>query len=87
MRLTPFGKAARKWRIDHDMQQKEMAHDLGVSSAYLSAVELGLKNLDGESPIVAKLPPALRRLVYEEAVKFHTTEAERYAALVERLST
>ncbi|WP_019594107.1 helix-turn-helix domain-containing protein [Thioalkalivibrio sp. ALM2T] len=43
MRLTPFGKKVRHLRIDADVTLKDMADALGVSSAYLSAVEVGRK--------------------------------------------
>ena len=39
--VTSFGKALRKLRIDRGMVLKNMADMLGVSSAYLSAIELG----------------------------------------------
>lgn len=43
--LTEFGKALRKIRIDHQELLKEMADALGVSSAYLSAVETGKRRI------------------------------------------
>lgn len=42
---TPFGKAVRKMRIDKDVLLKDMADELGVKSAYLSAVEMGNKRI------------------------------------------
>ena len=39
--LTGFGKVLRKIRIDHDELLKDMATKLNVTSAYLSAVENG----------------------------------------------
>ncbi|MFV0520721.1 MAG: helix-turn-helix transcriptional regulator [Lachnospirales bacterium] len=39
--ITEFGKILRKIRIDNDEILKNMAEKLGVSSAYLSAVEVG----------------------------------------------
>jgi HTH-type transcriptional regulator, competence development regulator len=44
--LTPFGKEVRKLRIDHDppMKLKDLADQIGVSSAYLSSVETGAKS-------------------------------------------
>ncbi len=39
--VTSFGKTLRKLRIDRGMVLKTMAEMLGVSSAYLSAIELG----------------------------------------------
>ncbi|MBM7073487.1 helix-turn-helix transcriptional regulator [Shewanella sp. 202IG2-18] len=46
--LTPFGKAIRKLRIDCSMTLKKMATDVGVSSAYLSAIETGKRQLTDE---------------------------------------
>lgn len=43
--LTLFGKKIRKMRIDKEVRLKDMAHDLEVTSAYLSAVETGKKNI------------------------------------------
>jgi len=42
--LTLFGKLLRKLRIDRDTSQASMAAALGVSPAFLSAVELGKKS-------------------------------------------
>jgi transcriptional regulator with XRE-family HTH domain len=41
--LTPFGKFVRKLRIDRGLRLKDMADSLGLSSAFLSAVETGSK--------------------------------------------
>ncbi len=41
--LTPFGKLVRKLRIDRGLRLKDMADSLGLSSAFLSAVETGSK--------------------------------------------
>lgn len=41
--FTEFGKLLRKARIDRGLLLKGMAEGLGVSSAYLSAVETGKK--------------------------------------------
>lgn len=43
MALTPFGKAMRKLRIDRDLLLKEVADGVGVTPAFLSAVESGRK--------------------------------------------
>lgn len=43
--LTEFGKALRKIRIDRQQLLKDMANKLGVSSAYLSAVENGKRRM------------------------------------------
>lgn len=38
---TAFGKILRKIRIDHDELLKDMAENLNITSAYLSAIENG----------------------------------------------
>lgn len=43
--LTPFGQFVRKKRIDKFITLKDMAEELGVSSAFLSAVEMGKKRV------------------------------------------
>lgn len=47
MALTPFGKAMRKLRIDHDLLLKQVADGIGVTPAFLSAVESGRKPVPG----------------------------------------
>lgn len=39
--MTPFGKRIREHRLARDISLKQMAEDLGVSSAYFSALEHG----------------------------------------------
>lgn len=41
--LTEFGKTIRKARIDINETLKSMANNLGFSSAYLGAIEMGRK--------------------------------------------
>lgn len=43
--LTLFGKFTRKLRIEHGELLKDMADKLNVSSSYLSAVEVGKRNI------------------------------------------
>lgn len=45
--LTALGKALRKLRIDQGLLLKDMAEAIGVSSAFLSAVETGRKKVPG----------------------------------------
>lgn len=45
MVLTEFGKFSRKLRIDNGELLKDMAKKLGVTSAYLSAVEVGRRKI------------------------------------------
>lgn len=44
-RVTNFGKYLRKLRIDKEEKLEDMADKLSVSSAYLSAIELGKRNI------------------------------------------
>jgi transcriptional regulator with XRE-family HTH domain len=43
--MTPFGQRIRALRIDRGVSQKEMAAALGVSAAYLSALEHGRRGV------------------------------------------
>ena len=43
--LTRFGKQLRGLRIEHDQKLKDMADKLGVTVAYLSAVENGKRTV------------------------------------------
>ena len=44
--LTPFGKAIKILRMDAGISQKEMAQDLGVSSTFLSNMEMGRQKIN-----------------------------------------
>ena len=43
--MTPFGEKIRQLRKDKGINQKQMAADLGVSAAYLSALEHGHRGI------------------------------------------
>lgn len=43
--MTPFGEAVRKLRMRKGVSQKQMAAAIGVSPAYLSALEHGRRGL------------------------------------------
>jgi transcriptional regulator with XRE-family HTH domain len=45
--MTPFGEAVRKIRKERGITQKAMAEALGVSAAYLSALESGKRGRPG----------------------------------------
>ena len=45
--MTPFGEAMRKLRAERGITLKEMADAIGVSSAYLSALEHGKRGRPG----------------------------------------
>lgn len=47
-KLTPFGKAVRKLRIDAGVKIFDMAEFFNRSSAYISAVETGKRNVTRE---------------------------------------
>ena len=41
--MTPFGKKVRSLRAERGLTQRQMAESIGVSPAYLSALEMGKK--------------------------------------------
>ena len=45
--MTPFGDRMRKLRAERNVTLKDMAEALGVSSAYLSALEHGKRGRPG----------------------------------------
>lgn len=45
--MTPFGTKLRELRAEKDITLKQMAKDIGVSSAYLSALEHGHRGRPG----------------------------------------
>jgi transcriptional regulator with XRE-family HTH domain len=45
--MTPFGERMRKLRLERGVTLKEMAEEIGVSSAYLSALEHGKRGRPG----------------------------------------
>ena len=59
--LTPLGRQLRKLRIDRGENLRDMGGKLGISAAYLSAIETGRKNApDGiadKISILYALPP------------------------------
>jgi transcriptional regulator with XRE-family HTH domain len=56
--LTPFGKVLRQLRTKYDMRLLDLANALGVSSAYVSAVETGRKPIpDGFVAQVGRAMP------------------------------
>lgn len=46
--ISAFGKKLRMIRLERDMLLKDMADDLGVSTAYLSSVENGKRSIPNE---------------------------------------
>jgi transcriptional regulator with XRE-family HTH domain len=45
--MTPFGERMRKLRAERQVTLKDMAEEIGVSSAYLSALEHGKRGRPG----------------------------------------
>jgi len=45
---TEFGKALRRLRLDHDEVLKHMAERLDISTAYLSAIEVGRRGIPND---------------------------------------
>ena len=68
-KLTEFGKAVRKLRIDYDINLSELATSIGVSSAFLSAVETGKKPISAE--LITKITNALGLTKDEEKLLTH----------------
>jgi len=56
--LTPFGKTLRQFRLEKELRLLDLADALGVSSAYLSAIETGRKPIpDGFVARVGRAMP------------------------------
>ena len=49
--MTPFGTKVREYRATKDIALKKMAEDLGVTSAYFSALEHGHRGRPGSGLI------------------------------------
>lgn len=63
--MTPFGDKMRKLRAERGVTLKEMAEALGVSSAYLSALEHGKRGRPGWHLIQRIL--AFFNIIWDEA--------------------
>ena len=72
--MTPFGRKVRQLRDQRSMPLKKMAEDLGVSSAYLSALEHGHRGRPGPG-LIMQICGALD-LIWDEA-----EDLKRLAAL------
>ena len=91
--LTEFGKALRKIRIEREELLKDMATALGVSPAYLSAVETGKRRIpdDWVEKISVHyhlsqnertdLSQAAENSAYEVKISLQASEAKRGAVL------
>lgn len=72
--MTPFGERVRQLRTDKGVSLKQMADELEISSAYLSALEHGHKGLP--SPMLLRQICTYFGLIWDAA-----EEMERLAAI------
>ena len=63
--MTPFGVKLRQIRAERGMTLKQMAESLGVSSAYLSALEHGRRGRPAHPMVVALC--AQLNIIWDEA--------------------
>ena len=71
--MTPFGKFLRNLRLEKQLLLKDMAEMLGVTSAYLSAVEHGKKGAPSAA-LISNLENLLK-LTTEEKKELRRTAA------------
>lgn len=81
--LTPFGKAMRKLRIDLDLTMFDVATSLGVSSAFLSAVETGKKPIP--RGFVSKIAGALNLNIEQTSLLRSAVDRTRKEIRTDRL--
>lgn len=72
--VTPFGKKLRVIRIERDIFLKDMAEQLDVSIAYLSAVENGKRNIPDDwveklGNLYGVYKDELKKLIFESRKK------------------
>ena len=63
--LTPFGKRVRDLRRTRGVNQKDMARDLQISAAYLSALERGRRGRP--SPVLVDQICGYFHIIWDEA--------------------
>jgi transcriptional regulator with XRE-family HTH domain len=63
--MTPFGARLRELRAEHGMTQKQMAEQVGVSAAYLSALEHGHRGVPGW-PLLQRIIACLN-IIWDDA--------------------
>ena len=72
--MTPFGLKMREWRRQKNLTQKQQAKFLGVSKAYISALETGARGQP--SPVVVDQICVWLGLIWDDA-----EELKRLASL------
>ncbi|GAB4361447.1 MAG: helix-turn-helix transcriptional regulator [Oricola sp.] len=63
--MTPFGERLRELRAERGMTQKQMAEQVGVSAAYLSALEHGHRGIPSW-PLLQRIIACLN-IIWDEA--------------------
>ncbi|HWI27418.1 MAG TPA: helix-turn-helix transcriptional regulator [Stellaceae bacterium] len=67
--MTPFGERLRQLRAERGISLKQMAEALGVSAAYLSALEHGRRGRPTHAIVVAIC--AQLNIIWDEADELH----------------
>ena len=67
--MTPFGERLRQLRAERGLSLKQMAEALGVSGAYLSALEHGRRGRPTHAMVVAIC--AQLNIIWDEADELH----------------
>lgn len=71
MKITPYGKAVRRLRLEKEITMSRMAEGLNLSPAFLSGVETGSKKIPADLPEKTadflKATPAERNSLREAA--------------------
>ena len=78
--MTPFGKRVRELRARRGISLKAMAADLGVSSAYLSALEHGRRGRPGPG-LVMEICASLD-LIWDDAEELKRLAAQSHPRAV-----
>lgn len=83
MELTPFGIAVRKLRLDRGMRLLDLATKLGLSTAFVSAIETGRKPIpDG---FVLKVSKAMQLSTSELSALRKAADRTRHVVRIEKL--
>ena len=78
--MTPFGARIRTLREEKGVSQKEMAEALGLSAAYLSALEHGRRGAPSWA-LVQKIVGYFN-VIWDEAVKLQLIAASSHPRVV-----
>ena len=78
--MTPFGEKIRQLRKEKGVTQKQMAKDLGVSAAYLSALEHGHRGIPSWQFLQRII--GYFNIIWEDAEELQKTAARSHARVV-----